>query len=244
MPNIVLTVEYDGSRFHGWQFQPGLKTIEGSLLEALRAVLREDIRAVSASGRTDAGVHARGQVVNFRTQQTPDLYRLRHAVSSVMRGELSVLKAEFAPDDFHSTRSAKSKQYSYRILNRQAPAILDQGRVWFVPKPLDLERMRSEAAALIGERDFKVFQGQGCSARTTIKTIFESEVISDGDEVIYRVVGSGFLKHMVRSIVGTLVLMGHGRISSSMEEILAARDRRRKGVTAPAHGLYLDWVTY
>lgn len=214
------------------------------MLAALRAILREDIRAVSASGRTDAGVHARGQVVNFRSAQTPDLHRLKHAVSSVMRGELSVLKADFAPDEFHATRSAKSKQYSYRILNRQAPTILDQGRVWYVPRPLDLERMAVEASALVGEKDFKVFQGQGCSARTTVKTIFESEVLRSGDEVVYRVVGSGFLKHMVRSIVGTLVLMGHNRMEAGMEEILAARDRRRKGVTAPAHGLYLDWVTY
>ena len=245
MFNVRMIIEYDGSGFHGWQRQPGLRTIQSELERVLRTILREEIRVVHSAGRTDAGVHARAQVVNFHVENEPDLDRLRLSVSSLLRGEVTVINADLVPETFHSRRSAECKQYSYHILSRPCPATFDMGRVWHVPADLDIELMRSEAAALIGEHDFSSFRGQDCKQLTTVKTILESAVSVSGPYVTYRVVGSGFLKQMVRIIVGTLV--GRGRHSPwimPMKEIIEARDRRAAGKTAPPCGLYLDWVKY
>lgn len=244
MANICLKIEYDGSHFHGWQFQPNVVTIEEELLKTLRLVLRTEIRAIYASGRTDAGVHARGQVANFHVNlENVDLHRLKHAVSSIMRPKLAIVEAKFVADDFHARFNAISKQYSYRILNRDAPPVLDYGRVLYVHKNLDLIRMQSAARALEGEHDFKSFQGDGCQARDTVRKIFRSEIIKADDYLIYQVEGEGFLKHMVRNIVGTLIDVGSGKIAD-IEKILKAKDRREAGMTAPAHALCLDWVRY
>ena len=245
MYNVRLVVEYNGRRFHGWQMQPGQRTIEGELERVLETVLREHIHPLYASGRTDAGVHARGQVVNFRTQNQPDLLRLGHSISNMLRGELSVLKADLVPDDFHSRHSAICKQYSYTILNRLGPAVLDRGHVWYIGTPLDVELMNREAGSFIGTHDFKSFQGAGCAAKTSVKTIHECEVTREGAYVTFRVIGQGFLKHMVRIMVGTLVSISRKKVDLlSIEKILAAGDRSKAGVTAPAHGLCLDWVRY
>jgi len=245
MPNVRLTVEYDGTNFFGWQVQPGHRTIEESLRKALEMVLREPIPVIYASGRTDSGVHARGQVVNFHVSQMPDLGRLALSISFLFRGELSVVDACFVDDDFHARHSAKRKQYSYLIFNRMTPPTLEKGRVWFVTAKLDFARMQSEAAALIGNHDFTSFRGAGCAAKSPEREIFESEFVRDGNLLCYRVVGSGFLRHMVRTIVGTLVGIGRGvQHPDSITELLAARDRKLAGPNAPAHGLYLDWVGY
>jgi tRNA pseudouridine38-40 synthase len=245
MPNVRLVLEYDGALFHGWQFQPGQRTIEGELERVLETILREKIHPIYASGRTDAGVHARGQVINFFTSQPPDLLRIGHSISNILRGELSVLSADLVPDDFNARYSATAKQYTYTILNRLGPAVLDQGKVWYIGSKLDVERMHQEAQALIGEHDFASFQGAGCHAKTTIKTIYEARVIADSSYVKIQVVGSGFLKHMIRNIAGTLVGLSKDVLDlKSMAEIIAVRDRKQAGVTAPAHGLCLDWVSY
>lgn len=245
MVNVRLLVEYDGSRFHGWQMQPGQRTIEGELERIISLVLREPIHPLYASGRTDAGVHARGQVVNFHTSRDPDLLRLAHSVSNMLRGELSVLRAEIVPDDFHARHSAVCKQYTYRILNRLGPAVLDRGQAWYIGTPLDADFMHDQARALLGEHDFASFQAAGCTSRTAVKTIFESEVCVSGPYILYRVVGSGFLKHMVRIIAGTLVDLARRKLSAqTMLEVLAAKDRTVAGLTAPAYGLCLDWVRY
>lgn len=245
MPNIKLVIEYDGSHFHGWQEQPGQKTVQSELHRAVELVLHEKIRCLHASGRTDAGVHAKGQVVNFACEQTPDLRRLHYALSSVLRGEVAVLSAEIVPDSFHALRDATSKQYSYTILHRPAPAVLTRGRSWHVYGPLDIEKMQHAAAVLLGEHDFSSFRGTGCEARNPVKTLFESELSLQGDFLVYRVVGSGFMKHMVRNIVGTLVALGENQLKiGSIEALLAAKDRRLAGMTAPAYALCLDWVRY
>lgn len=244
MPNIRLIVEYDGSRFHGWQKQPGVRTIQEELERVIRMVLREQIPFVAASGRTDAGVHARGQVVNFNCSSVPDLHRLKHAISSLMKGELSVIEASVAPDDFHSCRSTKQKQYTYTILHRDSPAVLDKGHAWHVGGSLDIERMIKEAALLVGQHDFTSFRAANCGGLSPIKRILESEVTFEPPYLRYRVVGEGFLKQMVRIIVGTLVTMGRGEMERTVTEILAARDRTQAGVTAPAYALCLDWVEY
>ncbi len=245
MPTIKLIVEYDGAGFHGWQKQPGMRTIQSELERVLSVILRKPIGPLHASGRTDSGVHARGQVVSFVTDVVPDKWRLMHGVSHLMKGELAVLSVEVVDDAFHPGRSAYYKQYSYRILNRAAPAVLDARRVWHVALPLNLEPMHSCAQSLVGEFDFSSFRDSQCTARSPIKTIYSSELEVVGDTIVYRVIGSGFLKQMVRNIVGSLVDVGRGRLHvDTFAGILAERDRRCAGVTAPAHGLSLDWVAY
>ncbi len=240
-----MVIEYDGSGFHGWQRQPGLRTVQGELERVLGTVLRENIQVVHSAGRTDAGVHARGQVVNFFVEGEPDLDRLRLSASSLLRGEVSVLSADFVPDDFHARRSAVCKQYSYHILNRKCPPALDRGRVWHIPVNLDIARMKEEAFHFIGTHDFSSFRDADCTQPSPVKTILESEVTTDGEDIFYRVVGEGFLKRMVRIMVGTLVARGRPNMSiGAIPEIIAARDRRTAAMSAPAHGLFMDWVRY
>lgn len=245
MPNVRLILEYDGSGFHGWQRQPGFRTVEEELHRALSVVMHEPVPWLLAAGRTDSGVHARGQVVNFHCDHEPDLGRLMRSLSSLLRPEVAVVAADIVPDDFHATRSAKCKQYSYRIFRRAVPPVLDYGRVWYIAGPLDIERMQAEAVKFVGEHDFASFRGQDSQSRTNVRTIYESELTFEPPYLIYRVVGSGFLKQMVRNMVGTLVGLGKGVLElKSIEEILAAKNRRLAGMTAPAHGLCMDWVRY
>ncbi|MFO0416359.1 MAG: tRNA pseudouridine(38-40) synthase TruA [Pseudomonadota bacterium] len=245
MPLVKLVVEYNGSKFHGWQKQPGLRTVQGELERVLSTVARAHVAPLRAAGRTDAGVHARGQVVTFRVGEEIDLRRLMNGVSHLMKGELSVVSAEFAPEGFHPGISSTHKQYSYRILNRPTPAVLDAHTQWHIAHPLNLERMRSDASLLVGTMDYSSFRDSSCTASTPVKTIYRSYFEVSGDVITYYVVGKGFLKQMVRNIVGTLTDIGRGRITNrSFAEIIAARDRRLAGVTAPPHGLCMDWVSY
>jgi len=245
VPNVKLIVEYDGSRFFGWQKQPGLRTVQSELERVIGVICRRPIGPLHAAGRTDSGVHARGQVVTFKTEEIPDLWRLSQGVSHLMKGELAVLSAEVVGDDFHPGIHATHKQYSYRILTRPSPAVLDKGRVWHISKPLDLELMRVCAASLVGEHDFTSFRDSECCAKSTVKTIYSSVIDRQGDLLIYRVIGSGFLKQMVRNIVGSLVDTGLGRLKfASFQQLIEKRDRRAAGVTAPAFALSMDWVSY
>lgn len=245
MVNVRLTIEYDGSAFHGWQSQPNLRTVETELKRAISLALHEPIRAVYASGRTDSGVHARAQVVNFHCSDTPNLVRLARAVSGILRHEVSVLHAAVVPDDFHARYSARSKQYSYTILNRPAPPTIDRHRCWHLACPLDLERMQAAAALLVGTHDFTSFRAAGCQQGSSVKQIMRSELVRIGDTLRYEIEGSGFLKQMVRNIVGTLVALGrHAASIAPMEEVLAARNRQAAAATAPATGLALEWVQY
>ncbi len=242
---VKLIVEYNGRGFHGWQKQPGLRTIQGELEKIISTVVRAPVGPLHAAGRTDAGVHARGQVVTFRTERKVDLYRVAQGVSHLMKGELSVVSAEFVPLEFHPGISSTHKQYSYRILNRPTPAVLEAHTVWHIAPQLDLEQMQSDAALLVGTHDYSAFRDSTCTATSTVKTIYNSSWEQCGDLLIYRVIGTGFLKQMVRNIVGTLTDIGRGRIRDRrFAEIFAAKDRRLAGVTAPPHGLTMDWVAY
>ncbi len=245
MPNIRIDIEYDGSGFCGWQWQPGRRSIQQTLQSALETVLREKISVLYASGRTDAGVHARRQTCSFKISGMPDLQRMAFGVTSILRGEIAVLSAEYVGDEFNARRSSKRKQYRYVILNRRAHPALDRGRLWHVPLPLDFSRLQQEAQALVGSHDFRSFQAVGCQSLSTIKEIYESEWTRVGDELHYRVVGNAFLKQMVRNIVGTQVDLCRGALKlGTMIDVIAAKDRRMAGQTAPAMGLYLDWVEY
>lgn len=244
--NYRLVIEYDGQAFHGWQKQEGLVTVQSELERVVHLILRTtDTSGLQAAGRTDAGVHARGQVVNFKTDVEIEPLRFKHSVSSLLKGKLSVLDVSPVEMDFNSLHKALSRQYSYRILNRPAPAVLDYARTWHITAPLDVERMQREALTLIGKHDFTSFRASGCMSTSPFKEIFESEVRVEGHHITYRVVGKGFLKQMVRNIVGTLVQLSRGTLQlQSMEAVMASKDRRLAGVTAPAHGLYLDYVQY
>ena len=193
MQHVRLTVEYCGTGFHGWQFQPGLRTIQGELTRVLEIVLRTRIERVTASGRTDAGVHARAQVVSFcfdnGNSVTPDMQRMGRAISSIMRGELTVLKAEIVDPNFDARRSPHYKQYSYEIINRSAPIVLLRQRAWHVHRPLDLDKMAQEAAGLKGTFDFSSFRAANCSAEQPVREILSSELHWEGVAITYRVVG-------------------------------------------------------
>jgi tRNA pseudouridine38-40 synthase len=245
VPNVCLIVEYDGRKFHGWQKQGELRTIQSELERVIEIVLRTDISPLHAAGRTDSGVHALGQVVTFRVDAEPNLDKLAQGVSHLLKGELAVLSAQIVPDDFHPGRCATHKQYRYTILYRKAPAVLLAGKAWHVHRPLDISAMQDAARALIGTHDFTSFRDSDCTAKSPVKTVYSSDLELDGDLLTYTVVGSGFLKHMVRNIVGTMVDIGKGGMNGrTMQQILEARDRRAAGITAPAHGLTLVWVSY
>ena len=243
--NVRLTIEYDGAQFHGWQIQPGVRTVQSELERVLLLATRQQISKLRAAGRTDAGVHARGQVVNFTMPEPVDLRRLSLAVSGMLRPDLAVVAAEYVPLDFDARRCAHERLYVYRLVRRAAPLVLDRFRAWHVPATLDLSAMEQAASMLVGEHDFKSFQGHGCVAKTSVRTILASSFDSDGESIHYKIIGKGFLKQMVRNVIGTLVQVGKRQISvEDFERILAAKDRRKAGPTAPAHGLTLEWVRY
>ncbi len=245
MAQVRLIIEYDGRGFHGWQKQPQVRTVQSQLEETISLVLRRPVGTLYAAGRTDSGVHARGQVVTFRVDEVPDLWRLSQGISHLLKGEVTVVRADIVDDSFHPGFSSTHKQYTYRVLNRPSPAVLDRHRLWHVSKPLKLDALREWAEQLEGQHDFSSFRDSGCTNTTPVKTIYRSRITQDGDVVVYTVIGNGFLKQMVRNIVGTLVDMSLGRLKfNSFSALLAERNRRLAGMTAPPHGLCLDWVSY
>lgn len=245
MAQVRLIVEYDGRGFHGWQKQPLLRTVQSQLEETISVILRKPVGTLYAAGRTDSGVHARGQVVTFRVEEPPDLWRLSQGISHLLKGEVTVVRADMVDDNFHPGFSSTHKQYTYRVLNRPSPAVLDRHRLWHVSKALQIDRLQEWAMQLEGEHDFSSFRDSGCTNTTPVKMIYHSRVTQEGDVVVYTVIGNGFLKQMVRNIVGTLVDMSLGRLKvGSFSDLLDLRNRRLAGMTAPPHGLCLEWVSY
>jgi len=241
-----LTLEYDGTAFEGWQVQPGgRRTIQGSLEDALARVTGRRVRVVG-SGRTDAGVHARGQVASVRVETQLDAARLLRALNGVLPADVAVVDAARAPDDFHARRDARSKLYRYRIWNGADPSPLRARFSHWVPPVLDLEAMAQAARACSGRHDFASFQAAGSNVQTSVRTLSRLDVKGESrGEISILVEGDGFLRHMVRNLAGTLVDVGLGRRApDSMAALLAARDRRRAGRTAPAAGLTLLRVSY
>lgn len=243
---IAMVIEYHGSSFSGWQYQPDRRTVQGVFTEALYTVLgRGCVWGIESSGRTDAGVHARGQVVSFVTsRETVDCSRLALSISSLLRGEVSVLRSGVVDSLFSPKKGVQYKEYRYYILNRVAPPTLNAGFVWHVREPLDVHALNQDAALLVGRHDFSAFRAIGCNSNAVIKDIFSIENQREGDviEIVFR--GSGFLKQMVRIIVGTLVDRAKGKLPMNLHEILESRDRANAGVTAPAQGLFLHRVRY
>ena len=243
---LRLTVEYEGTAYQGWQVQPGGATVQEVLERALATALREPVR-VRGAGRTDAGVHACGQVAAVRVRHVPpDLERLRRSLNALTPDDVAVRDIAVVDDAFDPRRHARSRVYEYRIWNAPAPSPFWRRHAWHVPLPLDVAAMEEAVAALAGEHDFAAFRGADAGPqRSTVRRVLETAVRADGPLLVYRIEATGFLKHMVRNIVGTMVEVGRGeRSPSSMRDILASRDRTRAGPTAPPHGLLLVAVRY
>jgi tRNA pseudouridine38-40 synthase len=239
-----LIVEYDGTEFHGWQVQPGKRTVQGTIEHALQRLLGHPMR-VAAAGRTDAGVHASGQVICFHTERDFDATTIARALNALTPRDISVVSADVVSDDFDPRRAARRRRYLYRVWNRKVPSPFWSRFAWHVAYPLAVEPMAAAAAVLVGEHDFTSFRAAGCDARHPVRRVLRSEVSAQGDLICYQIEATAFLRHMVRNIVGTLVEIGSGRRSpGEMETLLAARDRALAGATAPAHGLCLVAVEY
>lgn len=244
MRHIRLIVEYDGTGLCGWQRQTNGPTVQQHLEEALASLLSHEV-AVAGASRTDAGVHARGQVASFRTERPIPLYGVRRGLNSLLPPQIAIHEAVEVPEEFHPRFSALGKHYRYTLLTRpdRSPAWRD--RAWHHPEPLVLDAMREGAAHLIGEHDFAAFRAAGCTAKTTMRRVDSIEITPVGEVVEIDVRGNAFLRNMVRIIVGTLTEVGtERRAPGQVAEILALRDRTRGGITAPAHGLSLISVAY
>lgn len=240
---IRLTVEYDGSNFAGFQWQPLQRTVAGVLEAALSSLLRESVK-VSAAGRTDAGVHATGQVVSFTTQRNFPFERLAVALASLLPADVSVRDPALEPAGFSARFSARERTYAYVLSSRRRSA-LSARYVYCVGRPLEIATLREAALELIGERDFRSFCGVLPENGRTVRDLRRIGIEPRGDSIRIEITADGFLHHMVRTIVGTLVdcALGRRRIEE-LSAVLDARERRRAGHTAPAHGLYLAGVRY
>ncbi|MEO5341494.1 MAG: tRNA pseudouridine(38-40) synthase TruA [Magnetococcus sp. MYC-9] len=246
MARFRLTVEYDGGGFHGWQRQrEGIVTVQGVLESALERLCGHAV-CVTGAGRTDSGVHATGQVAHFDTEQPREPWVFLRALNVLTPQTVTVLAVEAVDDRFHARFSAVYRQYLYRILAaRSAAPALNRRRVWHHPRPLDVDRMREAAAALLGTHNFSAFRAAFCQSKDPVRTLSRMEVDAMGSEIHIRVGANGFLQHMVRNMVGTLGLVGRGEWPPSVVgEILRSQDRTKAGPTVPPWGLYLERVLY
>ena len=247
MPNLKLTVEYLGTAYYGWQRQPGLPTIQEELERALSIALREPVRT-SGAARTDAGVHALGQVVSAMASGSVEAGRLARSLNALLPDDIAVRRVEVVPDSFHARHSARGRLYQYKVaVGEHRSPFLMQTAAWS-RRPLDVEAMDAAARALEGEHDFSSFRSSGDQSESPVKTIWSSRVTRDTQAeglLRYSVEGNSFLQHMVRAIAGTLIEVGRGRRApAEMRRILEARQRSAAGATAPACGLTLLEVRY
>lgn len=240
-----IVIEYDGAPFVGWQRQDNGPSVQAALESAIQSFSFETV-TVTGAGRTDAGVHAYGQVAHFDLEKPFDADTVRDALNHFLRpAPVTVLTAENPHTDFHARFDATRRHYLYRILNRRAPPALDAGRVWHVVQPLDARAMHEAAQRLTGRQDFTTFRAAECQAKSPIKTLDCLDVTRLGEDIEIRSHARSFLHHQVRSMVGTLKLVGEGKwTADDVAAALAARDRARCGTVAPAQGLYLVRVAY
>lgn len=245
MPRYKLIVEYDGAPFSGWQIQADQKTVQGTLIAAIEAFSGEKVQLLGA-GRTDAGVHARGQVAHADLAKDWDTDTVRDALNAHLRPHpIAVLLAEKVAPDFNARTSAIKRHYLYRIFNRRADLTLDLGHAWRVPRPLDTQAMHAAAQRLVGKHDFTTFRSTECQANSPVKTLDRLDVERHGDEVNILASARSFLHNQVRSMVGSLVMVGEGKWSADdLGKALGARDRTACGQVAPPDGLFLMKVDY
>jgi len=243
--NIRLNLAYDGSRYHGWQRQNNALTLQETIEEKIEMMVCEPVKLI-ASGRTDAGVHAVNQVCNFKTRSNMDPGTIKKGLNGLLPDDIFVRDAAYVPPEFHSRYSAKSKVYEYRILNEENPDVFRRKYVWYIHTPLDIQVMAKCLAHLLGRYDFSSFRSSGSGNRDPVRSILRAE-LRETERSLLRVVieADGFLRHMVRNIVGTVVEAGLGRIGlGGFEKILESRDRRSAGIKAPPQGLFLMDVQY
>ena len=244
MRNIKLTIEYDGKEFNGWQKQPNKLNIQGNIEQAISQVTGE-IAELNASGRTDAGVHALGQVANFKTNSTIPIDKFAIAINTNLKKSIRIIKAEEVDERFHSRLSCKRKTYRYIINNSNQGTAIYRNLETNITIPLDEKKMCEAVRYFIGEHDFKAFKASGTSSKSSVRTIYDANVYRKGDRIFIELTGNGFLYNMVRIIVGTLVDVGLGKIEpNKILEIINSGKREKAGKTLPPQGLYLVKVEY
>ena len=244
MRNIKLTIEYDGKEFNGWQKQPDRLNIQGEIEKAIEEITGEKVD-LTASGRTDAGVHSLGQTANFKTDSKIPTEKFAKAINSRLKKSIVIKSAEEVDEKFHSRYSVKSKTYRYIINNSENGTAIYRGLEYHVPMKLDYEKMNEAIKYFIGEHDFKAFKASGTSSKSSVRKILDGSVRKEGERVIIEVTGTGFLYNMVRIISGTLLDVGLGKIKpEDIPSIIESKDRTKAGKTLPAHGLYLLQVNY
>lgn len=244
MRTILLTLEYDGTAYAGWQVQPNGLAVQEVVEKALAEILGHEVR-IHSSGRTDAGVHARGMAAHFQTDSNLPLKAFREGVNTFLPQDIAIREVREMPAGFHARYSARGKWYRYTIYRSEVRSPLAARSAWYLRGSLDLDLMRAAAASLVGEHDFRAFRSSSCVAKTTIREIFRIDVTAADDFIYIDVRGSGFLKNMVRMLAGTIVDVGLGR--RPMEDVatlVAGTDDMVCGQTAPAHGLCLQEVWY
>ena len=245
MRNIKLLIEYDGTNYLGWQVQARGLTIQGMIEEKLKLLTGEGVHLIG-SGRTDAGAHAIGQVAHFKVQNRMDVGTIQKALNSLLPPDIVIKKVEEVEENFHARKQARSKIYEYRILNLPIRSVFHREYAWHIPQKLDWEEVKKATQKLVGEHDFSSFRSTGTPTKTAVRKVFRAEWGKGrGGLIRFEIEASGFLKQMVRAIVGTLVEVGKGKISSEeFQRILESKDRKEAGPTAPAHGLFLKEVKY
>ena len=245
MSNFKITIEYDGSAYHGWQRQASDRTVQGEIEDALKT-MTGNIVSVTGSGRADAGVHALNQAANFRcaTSLTPETFL--KGLNSLLPEDIVISSCKIVPEKFHARYDVKSKVYHYRILNRTLPAAISRQYAWHIRKKLNLSAMQEALRCIIGSHDFKAFEGSGSPRASTVRCIINADLVkAENDYLVLKIEGDGFLKFMVRNIVGTLVDVGFDKITPhDFKQILISKDRNLAGITAPANGLFLMEVKY
>jgi len=245
MANFKLTIEYDGTAYSGWQRQAEEPTVQAEIERALAFMTRSTI-TLTGAGRTDAGVHALGQAANFHcdTRLGPEAFL--KGLNSLLPADIAIRDCRRVPEDFHARFDAKSKVYRYHILNRSARAAVGRSYAWFLHRPLDLEAMRRAAEAIVGRRDFKAFESSGSPRAHTVRNVLDAGWVEGEDRrLTFQIEADGFLRCMVRNIVGTLVAVGLGKLAPGIvRDIIDSRDRKRAGAAAPGRGLFLVEVKY
>lgn len=244
MRNIKLTIEYDGKEYNGWQKQPNKLNIQGEIEKAIESITKEKVE-LTASGRTDAGVHAIGQVANFKTNSKLPIEKMAIAINSQIKNSIRIIKEEEVDDSFHSRYNCKRKTYQYIINNSLYGSAIYRCLEYHMPIALNIDKMKKAIKYFEGEHDFKAFKSSGTSSKSSVRTIYQAQIKTQNNRIIIELTGNGFLYNMVRIIAGTIVDVGLGKIQpEQIPEIIKQKDRTKAGKTLPPQGLYLVKVEY